>query len=132
MGQRPAPAVERLEAPAVRSLAARRAGRQLLLEPGTFDAERAFEVPEDDDPIRWRIDPETRWDWERRLETRIEQFDGVDEAIREAVLAAEKEAMPVLRNLLVEAATTAVNGETDRSVRDMPETNGERRSASGC
>jgi len=79
----------------------------VVLEPAQFDLpgpDDDREPPDDDDPRRWRVDWSLRGDWEDVLESRTEQLEGVDDAIRSAVAAAETEAMPVLRDHLIEVA----------------------------
>lgn len=79
--------------------------RGVVLQPEQFslpgeDAERS--PPADDDPLRWRVEWSVRSGWEDVLESRTEQWEAVDEEIEEAVAAAEREALPILRDQLIE------------------------------
>ncbi len=90
-------------------------GEGVLLDPDQFDLpapDDPFEPPADDDPVRWRVDVPGRWDWEDTLETRLDQLVAVDDRIDEAVAAAEREALPILRELLVDRLGAERFGES--------------------
>lgn len=53
---------------------------------------------------RWRAGGRDRRDWVSKLAARFEQEDGVVEALRSAVTAAEEETLPALRDAMVQAA----------------------------
>lgn len=75
----------------------------VILSPDLFTAPDDRPSPlAADDPRRWRVGPERRRDWRKTLKSRTEQLEAVDEQLREAVAAAEEEAMPGLRDALIE------------------------------
>lgn len=80
-------------------------GADVVLSPDQFDLPdegESFAAPGDDHPVRWRVSLPRRWNWEDSLETRIEQRAAVDDRLDAAVAAAECEAFPILRELLVD------------------------------
>lgn len=67
-----------------------------------------FELPEKPEgkftPIPWRSTSEDRWDWEDKLQTRIDQEKGTYATMAEAVDKAEERTITQLKEALVEAA----------------------------
>jgi hypothetical protein len=82
----------------------------VVLEPQQFDLPDPDDdrtAPDEDDPLRWRVEWSIRSEWEDVLETRTDQLEEVDDEIAEAVAAAERDALPVLRDTLIDRADTS-------------------------
>jgi hypothetical protein len=82
----------------------------VVLEPDQFDLpdeESRPEPPAEDDPVRWRVTWSIRDEWTDLLKSRIDALDGVDERIAAAVAAAERKAIPLYREALLERIDAA-------------------------
>lgn len=82
-----------------------------------------FELPEKPEekftPVLWRSTSEDRWDWEDKLQARIDQEKGTYAAMAEAVDKAEERTIAQLRDALVKASGRDAKSLSQELLLDM-------------